>query len=56
MEAMRNGPQQSASATRVGKRTISDTAAQVWAAIITVAVFSGLAAALNALFERLGGA
>lgn len=56
MDVTRNNAQRSASSAQAGKRVISDTAAQVWAALITVATFSGIATALHFLFERMGGA
>jgi hypothetical protein len=56
MEATRAKNSGAAATPRRAGRTISDQAAQVWAALITIALFSGIAVALNTLFERSAGA
>jgi hypothetical protein len=56
MEATRAKNSGAAATPRHAGRRISDQAAQIWAALITIALFSGIAVALNTLFERSAGA
>jgi hypothetical protein len=56
MEATRAKNSGAAATPRHAGRRISDQAAQVWAVLITIALFSGIAMMLNMLFERAAGA
>jgi hypothetical protein len=55
MAITRNDGERGTAGSQAKRRTLSEQAAQAWSVVITIALFSGFAAALNVLFGRMGG-